>query len=280
LEESFTTTISELTREEEIRLERNIVWVFHSPRTYWVSKLFSYNLNIMEQPMIGSHLGIITDRRKEGFLTNKEIHELRNNYFFHDKYKDTWKFFLRKLILNRIHVEFHDLSKPIIILEYPDSSFGADIIVDCFPESKVIILVLDGRNIVQSQKSSLLKNNKMLFGSGYSIPKMPEFIEQQSKMWVKMIEIFNQLEIIHSKNKLLILKFETLVDNIKENLKRIYQFLDVQIDDENLQNISKKILEDERTKVLLRNWRDSFTEEEISLMEKIMGNTLRKLGYK
>jgi len=48
----------------------------------------------MDEPYIGFHL--------EKVLVFSKRKSKKDHYFFADEYKETWQFFLRKLILNRI----------------------------------------------------------------------------------------------------------------------------------------------------------------------------------
>jgi len=86
----------ELTPEEELTLEKNLVWLFGSPRsgTTWLgTQLLSTKTHTMLEPRIGRLIIPITEK-----INNK-----KQDYFFSDHYKKTWSFFLRKLILNRIY---------------------------------------------------------------------------------------------------------------------------------------------------------------------------------
>jgi len=140
----------ELTPDEEDKLERNLVWIFASPRsgTSWLgNQLLTYNTLSMDEPHLGYHIasmGIIQNRTKY-----TQFHQKRESYFFCDKYNDTWRYFLRKLILNRIFAQFKNLEKKIIIKE-PNGSFGCDQILSCLPNSKFLLLLRDGRDVLDS----------------------------------------------------------------------------------------------------------------------------------
>lgn len=273
--------IEELTEQQESVLEKNIVLIFPLPQTEWLSKIIPYKANVIIEPMLGEHLAIVTDRRTEGFSTNKDFHGIRPHYFFADAYEQSWNIFLRKLILNRIHVQFHDLNKHTIIIEHPASNFAADTIVNCLPNSKVIILVSDGRNYVERQVSTLLRNKQVKDGlKSYSVEEKIPFIEQQSKRWVKMMEILLSIETIHSKDYLMIIKIDEILNDIPESLEKIYRFLEIKIEKKELEKIRKKI-ENEKRKNSMENfiakWENTFSDKEKEMMNKILGSTLKKL---
>ena len=118
----------ELTPEQEDILEKNLVWIFASPRsgTTWVAaELLSNYTHIMDEPYIGTHLagpfnGIMGKDADSSYSRREKMvkqHRSRDDYFFSNRYKDSWKHFARKLILNRIYAQFQDLEKKIIIKE-------------------------------------------------------------------------------------------------------------------------------------------------------------------
>ena len=91
----------------------------------------------------------------------------KDHYFFADEYKETWQFFLRKLILNRIYSQYQDLTKKVIIKE-PHGSLAADVISECLPNSQIIFLLRDGRDVVDSIIDATTK------GGGYRVKELPD----------------------------------------------------------------------------------------------------------
>ncbi len=149
----FQERSSELSFSQESILEKNLVWLFGSARsgTTWLgTELLTYGTYIMNEPKIDQHVGIFTPLNQE-FQTLMEQHEHRADYFFSFRYKNVWKFYLKKLIFNRIQCQFQDLSKKIIIKAPIAGSLGFPIIAECFPNSQLIWLLRDGRDVIDSQ---------------------------------------------------------------------------------------------------------------------------------
>jgi len=140
-----------LTTEEESIFEKNLVWIFADRRsgTTWLKELLSYKTKSMDEPLIGLHLGR-SILAKDCFVRTFDQQKDRPDYFFSESFTDVWKFFLRKLILNRIYVQFNNLADKIVLKE-PTGSMAADIIAECLPNSKIIILLRDGRDVVDSK---------------------------------------------------------------------------------------------------------------------------------
>jgi len=112
--------ISEISDEDLLNFEKNLTWTFTSVGAVEISNwLFSDYASIVNESWLGQHLGIITDRRGDEIVTNFELHQNREHYLFCEKYKNSWLYFLRKLILGRLFVQYGNTQKPIIVNELP-----------------------------------------------------------------------------------------------------------------------------------------------------------------
>lgn len=134
------TRTSELTCDEELMLEKNIVWIFgfyRSGTTWLGTQLLSHNTLIMHEPGITEHLGVHWETKYEVVRRFDRFYN-EPNYFFSKRYENVWKYYLRKLILHRIYYQFFDLTHKIIIKE-PSLVGGFDIISSCLPNSKIIL---------------------------------------------------------------------------------------------------------------------------------------------
>ena len=283
----------ELTKLEEKKLERNLVWVFASARsgTSWITtELLSHNTKRWPEPMIGFHIaGEIGPNSPQFRMIDRSE---RENYFFCDHFKSIWIYYLKKLILYRIHVQFNELSRKIIIKE-PNGSQGADILLQCFPNSKFILLLRDGRDIIHSMITQISEG-------GYSIkkrlqgPLLPKkrfaSIKLRSQRWVRLMDVLLNAYNQHDEKLRYMMKYENLRSDTFNELKKLYEFIEVKITDDELKKIIKKfsfenLPEDEKGIGTQRQfakigiWKEKFNPKEIQLMEEIMGNTLKKLGY-
>jgi len=280
---------------EESILESNIAWIFGANRsgTSWLLRqlLASDKINGIDEPLIGQHLGIVLERPEE-VLKQIEIYGNRKGYFFSNHYKETWNYYLRKLILNRVNSQFHDLSKKIVIKE-PNGSMGADIIAKCLPNCKLIMLIRDGRDVVDSRLDALSSGGWSTKRGWKTISKKDRvpFLEHESTKWVAIINNLKKTYENHPEHLKFWIRYEDLLANTLTRMKEIFNFLEISITDKEIQNIVE-CLNYKNVPMELKGkgkrkraaspgkWKVNLTEEEISLMEKIMGNTLRKLGYK
>ena len=285
----------ELSKYEEDILEKNLVWLFSYARsgTSWLAgKLLSHNTLFLNEPLIGMHLGMFAPVFLTGkLIRNYDFFKDEPNYFFSDRFSNIWKFHLRKFILNRVNSQFNDLSKKIIIKE-PNGSFAADILSQCFPNSKIIIMIRDGRDVIDSKVDSFKEGAWGSKGGTFSIPKnkRENFVAFHAKSWIKQADLLNQTYNSHSNEFRFKLNYEDLLSNTYQNLKNLYEFIGIKIDEGDLEKIVEKssfknVPQNEKGggKVVRSaspgDWKKNLTEKEHEIMMAIMGDALKKMGY-
>ncbi len=274
-----------LTGEEENALERKIVWVFGSPRsgsTWLTAGLLNHEQNIMwDEPFVGYHI-----------MHLYGLHENRSDFFYSTTHRYSWQQLLRKMILSRAYSQARTLAKNVIVKE-PNSSSGADFVMSCLPNSKLLFLLRDGRDVVDSQIDAHGPNS---WNRDLSLIPLTdaahrlESIKEHSETWRFFTEVVLKTYNEHSPSLRLLVKYEDLRKDTVNQLQRIYDFLAVGISKETLEVIVEKnrfenIPDDQKGSGKFHRsatpgkWKENFSDEEKHIMEQIMGNTLQKLGY-
>jgi len=287
---------TELTSEQELILEKNIVWLFGSARsgTTWLgTQLLSHNTLIMSEPHITNHIGFRNWGVKDRVARHIDLRSKNPDYFFSKMYQNTWMYFLRKLILNRIYSQFLDLTHTIVIKE-PMGIGASDIISKCMPHSKIIILLRDGRDVIDSQIDAIRDDTSWATIRTGTTPldpnKIKETIEEYAKSWTSLIDNLMNTYENHAQDKLLLLRYEKLRRDTVEELQRIYKFLEIKIQKNEIENIVSRYsfenipASEKGSGKFTRfaspgKWKEDFNDSEKTIMEKIMGNTLRRLEY-
>jgi len=283
-----------LDDDEEDILEKNMVWIFgmHRSGTTWLAKnLLSHQTLLWNEPTIGHILGISRlPNIVNGKLTEDQATS-NPDRFFYPKYKNNLRNFLRKLILGRAFAQFQEFKKKIIIKE-PNGSIGADIICESLPKSKIIIVIRDCRDVVDSVVDGISKDGYRANRIGWSLSEhnKMDFITVECETIVKTWEVLDKTFENHPSELRYKIKYENLLKNTYEELLKIYNFLGITIKDDILNEIItksdfKQIPEEKRGKGKLRRlatpgkWKENFDQKEIDLMNEILENTLKRLGY-
>ncbi len=297
-----------LSEQEERQIERNITWIFGSPRSgsSWLGTqlLCHHNIISINEPLIGAHLSILeTDvwhmlnPPKNGNLIELrrtiDVHGQEPDYIFCNAYRDVWIFFLKKMILHRIYCQFPESLDKKIVIKEPNGSLSADIILQIVPNSKLIFLLRDGRDIVDS-KIDLYRTDSWVKKWIQPPPLTPQrrgwIIISESNIWRKLTETVRAAYEKHDPSRRLLIKYEDLRYETMKQLKKIYDFLEIPITDEELEVLVSRysfenIPEDEKGKGKVARkakpggWRETFTEEEKEIMHSIMGDLLNEFGY-
>jgi len=286
-----------LSQDDESILEKNLVWIFSDRRsgTTWLGEeLLSYHTKFLDEPLIGVHLGKFNPVN-EIIQRTLEVQGDRQDYFFSKPYKQVWSFFLRKLILNRIHDQFHNLSEKIVIKE-PTGSLAADVLAECLPNSRIILLMRDPRDVIDSRideastggwELELKKGvENVLIVNELRISS----IRNKAIFWVGLMKILMKTFENHSKDLKYLLRYEDLLTNTEQELQKLYQFLGIDIDEKNLNDIVqkysfKKIPQEEKGKGRFKRfaspgkWKENFNDKEKEIMNNILKDMLQKVGY-
>jgi len=287
--------LKELSKEEELTLEKNLVWIFASPRsgTSWLgTQLLSYQTIPLNEIQLGVLLGMREPTIKHKIVRRLEIFKKEPDFFFSDQYRDTWNFYLRKLLLNRIFAQVHTVTKKVIIKE-PSGTMGSDIIAQCVPKSKIIFMIRDGRDVLDSKIDQFQKDSwsvKQYNVTPLSQKNRPVDIKYQAQLWVKLLEVITKTFDEHPKELRLLVKYESLLNNTLEELQKIYNFIGIKIPKTELDNIVniysfKNIPREEKGKGKVTRsatpgmWKKNFSDKEKKIIDEIMNETLKKFGY-
>ena len=292
-----------LTSSEEHILEKKIVWVFCSDRSgsTWLAKdLLNHSENILwNEPKIVHSFEIsknILGLETGTPLIKKPFERdlARPNYFFSEQYKSNWIDYLKKLLLHRAFSFSQTIKKNLIIKE-PSGGEGIRTILECLPNSKMIFLVRDGRDVVDSKVDRHMPDSWSIRQGSEFLPldtleKRRRIISYYSSDWKwTIINIQKDFE-KHDSTLRYFLRYEDLIKNTFFELKKIYDFLKMPIDENEIRHAIEKskfenIPSSEKgpgkfyRTAKVGGYKDNFSKEEQELMNSIMGETLKKMNY-
>ena len=232
---------AELTKNEELLLEANLVWVFGSPETklnLLCKQISTYHNHLLNQPQVCKDLGMM----KVGLHSTRTFTEYRKDqdYFFSHQYSKTWMYYLKKLIINRIYSQFKDLTKKIIINE-PQGAGASYIISEMFPKSRLLILLQDDKKEIDSFADQVMKNKKKLLVTSLNTELTKEEIyEIVTHRWMKIKEILMKAYNFKSKDLRYLIKYDNLKSIPQDEFKKIFKFLGINLNEEDIKKILAK----------------------------------------
>jgi len=254
---NLASKIDSLTNDQELLLEKNLVWIFGIKKIelYLDGNIFNNKINFLNQPKIGLHINSLSyqNGKPSNYLNDYQILGKKPyyDYFFFKGFQPTWEFYLRKLILHRIYTQFPDISKRVIIKD-EDESIAAELISDLFPSSKIIVIVMEGNNYVQEKIIQETKLNPNLNSLKTSSNLRKDFMKNQSNLWHNISDILLKAYEKHDEQARLLLRYEDFEENPQKNLEVLFDFIDSGISKTDLQEFIKKVT---KKGLLMKIWK-------------------------
>ena len=307
--------------------ESRLAWIFGSPRTgsTWLLRLLTFPLrpttkrpsgSIMprkasvqpvavplDEPYLPSHLTPVTNGFAEPGAPSFLLKGMRAddpNYFFADAFAECWRPEVRRLILVRLHAQAnlaareHSLHDPFVVVKEPNGSHGADIVMSILSHSRLIFLLRDGRDVIDSmlhaQSGGGWLEGRRGFGRAPSESARLDFVRQHSRLWVNRTLAVERAYGAHPPDLRITIRYEDLRADTLGALRPLIDWLGAQRSDEELEAAVAALAFEAYparakgpTKPLRAAspglWRENVSDAERLLMNEIMGGTLQRLSY-
>jgi hypothetical protein len=292
------------------RVESSLVWIVGSPRsgTTWLAELLSRlpSIRYVNEPLIGLHLGVVFDQviaapPKAGPAAGGRIYDLINlvaadDYFFSEKHRPVWQPALRNLLLTRFREQMYQRGlqpgRDRMLVKEPHGSEGADVIGSTLPRSRLLLLVRDGRDVVDSELDSIAPgawSSYAVSTEGLDADDRSRLIEAQAMRWVLRARVAQQAYGKHDESRRLMLRYEDLLSDTEAHVRRILEWMRMPASSDLASLVAATqfaALPSERTgpgqfarAASPGLWRERFTSDEQAMLATIMGEQLTILGY-
>jgi Sulfotransferase family len=263
----------------------NIVWIFGSGRTgsTWLSSMMGdmEGHALWGEPWVGTLFGNYYYRG---------VDERRRNskQFIMGRYKETWLGAIRNFVLDMARTIFPALSEDeYLIIKEPNGSVGAPLMMEALPESRMILLVRDPRDVVASSMDGKseggwnYEKNKQLYleGRKRSSSENPDnFAKQRARRFLEGMGKAKEAYDAHKGLKVLV-RYEELRADTLGTMKRMYSTLGIDVDERNLAQVIEKhswgsIPEDQKgqgkfyRKATPGSWREDLTPEQVRIVQE------------
>jgi len=275
---------------EGIRPE-NVVWVLGSGRTgsSWLTFMMGDlpDHTRWNEPRIGSMFGYL-------YYEVAWTRQATKHFILANDYEETWLSSLRSLVLSGALTRFPERAEGgYVVIKEPHGSIGAPLLMKALPESRMIFLVRDPRDVVASAMAVTLvpKGGRNRASRVKKVETQAEkFVRQRAKNYLRDINNTEQAYEAHEGRKVLV-RYEDLRADTLGTMKRIYSALEIPVDEgylaevvekRSFENIpeEKKGLGTIRRKATPGGWREDLTPEQVEIIERENAKILNRFYAK
>lgn len=260
----------------------NIVWIFGHQRTgsSWLASMMWALTNhaVWDEPLVGTLFGRlyhdVTDekRKTKDFVLGGD--------------KEVWQSSIRTFVLAGVSMRFPEVADGrYLVIKEPHGALGAPLLMEALPESRMIFLVRDPRDVVASSLDAHKKGSW-----GLKMPEADEdpdaFVAARAEVYLRDIEHAKQAYEAHDGRKILI-RYEDLRADTLNTMRRIYSTLDMPADEAELARIVEKFSWEnvpeknkgpgkKRRKATPGGWKEDLTPHQARVVEQIAAPLLRE----
>jgi hypothetical protein len=287
-----------------------LAWIFGSSRSgsTWLLRMLAELRRVIpiDDPHIGHHLGVwrpiplawATAKDPPELGTLADFKRKKRDYLFSDRFRDTWMPQLRNLISARFAAQAAQdiaaaggIDRPIVVVKEP-GSHAADTIMDLFPQSSLIFLLRDGRDVVDSWLDAYRDGSWATDEGAYPLDDTGRsaLIRWQASVWLHRTEVVQETYARTDPDRRVLIRYEEMRADPAAALRKICPTLGIEAGGESLDGIaaanefsrvpeSHKGAGREIRRAEPGGWATHMSREEILEMHEILAEKLDELGY-
>jgi len=272
----------------------NIVWVLGSGRTgsSWLSSMMK---NLPEharwnEPTVGFLFGhlfynLFGERYHDRELPSQD----KDKDILGGGFRETWLNSVRRLVLDGANARFHKVADKggYLVIKEPWGSIGAPLLMGALPESRMIFLVRDPRDVVASFLHHTFVRTGVPAERLRKAEERPEeLVREAAETYLQNITLTKQAYERHEGRKALV-RYEELKADTLGTMKRIYSALEIPVGEEQMARAIKKhtlenIPEDKKGPGTIRRratsggWREDLTPEQAEIVGRVTAPLLEE----
>ncbi len=271
----------------------NMIWIFGSSGrsgSTWLRSMMSEmpRHRVWEEPMVGRLFG--------DFYRRAETANLRSaGFIMGDPVRKGWIRSIRNFVLDGArYVQPLLAPEDYLVVKEPNGSVGAPLLMEALPESRMIFLVRDPRDVVASSLDGAREGNwlhEWKDESGWKRKSLPNnnpdaFVRRRSSAYMRHADKAREAFDSHRGRKVLV-RYEDLRADTLGEMKRLYAALEIPVDERELakavekhawENIPKENKGEGKfyRKATPGGWREDLTPEQVEIVERITAPLLEE----
>ena len=270
----------------------NMIWIFGSGRSgsTWLRSVMGEmsTHRVWEEPMVGKLFG--------EFYAKAEAPNLRRpDFVMGDATRKGWIRSIRNFVLDGARYAHPRLGgEEYLVIKEPNGSAGAPLLMEALPESRMILLIRDPRDVVASVLDAARKggwlyervNEYSAKERALADNKPDTFVKRRTDTYLQGVGNARRAYESHRGPKVLI-KYEELRADTLNTMKRIYSALGIAVDEDELARAVKRhswesIPKEERgkgkfyRKAAPGGWREDLTPKQVKIVEKMTAPVLEE----
>jgi hypothetical protein len=265
----------------------NVIWVLGSGRTgsSWLTFMMRElpDHTRWNEPRVGYLFGDL-------YYEVARIRQDTKHFILGNDYEEYWLNSIRSLVLNGATARFPErIDNGYVVIKEPHGSIGAPLLMKALPESRMIFLVRDPRDVAASALDAHKKGSRPSKRRKRELPtqfaeitradaRPDAFVKTRAVTYLRDIKLTKQAYEAHEGRKVLV-RYEDLRADTLGTMKRIYSTLEIPVDERELVRAIEKhawenIPEEEkgagkiRRKAAPKGWRDDLTPEQVDIVER------------
>jgi hypothetical protein len=284
--------------------EDRLIWIFGSSRSgsTWLLRMLSELEGVVpiDDPHLGHHLGVwrpiplawAACEEPPELTTLLDLKAGEGGYFFADRFRDSWWEPLRELIRSRFEAQAEEIEaggRPTFVVKEP-GSHAAPLLAELFPRSKLIFLLRDGRDVVDSWLDAYRDGSWAIPGGAF--PVSPDgriaLVRWLSAVWAFRSRAVKRAFDTRAAEDRILVRYETLRERTSETLDRICKTCGLGLDGlaevelrhrfEHAPHAARGPGKEIRI-ATPGSWRENLTAAEQEAMHDELGDALEEFGY-
>jgi len=265
----------------------NIIWIFGTARvgSTWLAHMMEEleNYRVWREPWVGLLFG-------EFYYERARNWQYDNKHFILGLHKETWLRSIRYFVLDGAEATFPKMdSDDLLVIKEPNGSIGAPLMMEALPESRMILLIRDPRDVIASTldaEKSTSWAGKLTEGNSMADTQPDVVVSKRSTKYLRYISAAKQAYESHKGRKVMV-KYEDLLSDTLNTTKHLCLTLGIPFDEDELAQAVEKhswenVPEDQKgegkfhRKAAPGTWKEDLTPKQVEMVEQITAPLLKE----